>query len=106
MLGEGDDTEGRRIREKYSDFANVDKAYKDLEKYWDDKINKLTIETPSEAMNTMINIWNLYQSEVKCNVFKICIFHRSRWKTGLGYRDTAQDSMTIPHSNPENANRE
>ena len=42
----------------------MDKAYKDLEKYWDDKINKLTIETPSEAMNTMINIWNLYQSEV------------------------------------------
>lgn len=52
MLGEGDDTEGRRIREKYSDFTNVDKAYKNLEKYWNDKINKLTIETPSEAMNT------------------------------------------------------
>ena len=41
MLGEGNDTEGRRIREKYSDFTNVDKAYKNLEKYWNDKINKL-----------------------------------------------------------------
>ena len=24
-----------------------------------------------------------------------------RYSTGLGYRDTAQDAMTIPHSNPE-----
>mgnify|MGYP002560932083 CR=1 FL=1 len=101
MLGEGDDTEGRRIREKYSDFANVDKAYKDLEKYWDDKINKLTIETPSEAMNTMINIWNLYQSEVNVMFSRFASFIEVGGRTGLGYRDTAQDSMTIPHSNPE-----
>lgn len=101
MLGKGDDTEGRRIREKYSDFANVDKAYKDLEKYWDDKINKLTIETPSEAMNTMINIWNLYQSEVNVMFSRFASFIEVGGRTGLGYRDTAQDSMTIPHSNPE-----
>ncbi len=101
MLGEGDDTEGRRRREKYSDFANVDKAYKDLEKYWDDKINKLTIETPSEAMNTMINIWNLYQSEVNVMFSRFASFIEVGGRTGLGYRDTAQDSMTIPHSNPE-----
>ena len=101
MLGEGDDIEGRRIREKYSDFANVDKAYKDLEKYWDDKINKLTIETPSEAMNTMINIWNLYQSEVNVMFSRFASFIEVGGRTGLGYRDTAQDSMTIPHSNPE-----
>lgn len=101
MLGEGDDIEGRRIREKYSDFANVDKAYNDLEKYWDDKINKLTIETPSEAMNTMINIWNLYQSEVNVMFSRFASFIEVGGRTGLGYRDTAQDSMTIPHSNPE-----
>ena len=101
MLGEGDDTEGRRIREKYSDFTNVDKAYKNLEKYWNDKINKLTIETPSEAMNTMINIWNLYQSEVNVMFSRFASFIEVGGRTGLGYRDTAQDSMTIPHSNPE-----
>ena len=99
MLGEGDDTEGRR--EKYSDFTNVDKAYKNLEKYWNDKINKLTIETPSEAMNTMINIWNLYQSEVNVMFSRFASFIEVGGRTGLGYRDTAQDSMTIPHSNPE-----
>ena len=101
MLGEGDDTEGRRIRKKYSDFTNVDKAYKNLEKYWNDKINKLTIETPSEAMNTMINIWNLYQSEVNVMFSRFASFIEVGGRTGLGYRDTAQDSMTIPHSNPE-----
>ena len=24
-------------------------------------------------------------------------------RVGLGYRDTAQDAMMVPHSNPENA---
>ena len=79
----------------------MDKAYKNLEKYWNDKINKLTIETPSEAMNTMINIWNLYQSEVNVMFSRFASFIEVGGRTGLGYRDTAQDSMTIPHSNPE-----
>lgn len=101
MLGEGGDEEGRRIRKKYSDFSNVDKAYDDLAEYWDRKINKLTINTPSEAMNTMINIWNLYQSEVNVMFSRFASFIEVGGRTGLGYRDTAQDSMTIPHSNPE-----
>lgn len=37
------------------------------------------------------------------HVFPFCLFHRSGGRTGLGYRDTAQDAMTIPHSIPENA---
>ena len=62
----------------------MDKAYKDLEKYWDDKINKLTIETPSEAMNTMINIWNLYQSEVNVMFSRFASFIEVGGKNGIG----------------------
>ena len=52
-------------------------------------------------MNTMINIWNLYQSEVNVMFSRFASFIEVGGRTGLGYRDTAQDSMTIPHSNPE-----
>lgn len=101
MLGEGNREKGKEIREKYSNFENVDNSYKQLEGYWADKMSRLQINTPNEGMNTMINIWNLYQSEVNIMFSRFASFIELGGRTGLGYRDTAQDSMTIPHSNPE-----
>lgn len=101
MLGEGNREKGKEIREKYSNFENVDNSYKQLEEYWADKMSRLQINTPNEGMNTMINIWNLYQSEVNVMFSRFASFIELGGRTGLGYRDTAQDSMTIPHSNPE-----
>ena len=101
MLGEGGRDEGRRIRKKYSSFEEVDRSYAELSDYWDKKIRKLYVETPSEAMNTMLNIWTLYQSEINVMFSRFASFIEVGGRTGLGYRDTAQDSMTVPHSNPE-----
>lgn len=101
MLGEGNREAGREMRRKYSDMANVDQAYADLKKYWDDKFAKLQIKTPSEGMNTMINTWNLYQSEINVMFSRFASFIEVGGRVGLGYRDTAQDAMTIPHSNPQ-----
>lgn len=101
MLGEGNYAEGARIREKYSDPAAVDGAYRELAEYWSRKLNKLQIQTPNEGMNTMINTWTLYQSEVNVMFSRFASFIEVGGRTGLGYRDTAQDAMTIPHSNPE-----
>ena len=101
MLGEGNREQGEKIKKKYSDLANVDKAYKQLEEYWKEKLSRLQIKTPNEGMNTMINIWNLYQSEVNIMFSRFASFIEVGGRTGLGYRDTAQDAMTIPHSNPD-----
>ena len=101
MLGEGDRTEGKRVKEKYSDLAAVDRAYDELAAYWDKKLKKLVIDTPSIGMNTMINTWTLYQSEINVMFSRFASFIELGGRTGLGYRDTAQDAMTIPHSNPD-----
>lgn len=100
MMGEGNREEGQRIREKYSNFNVVDKAYEDLAEYWNRKLSKLQIHTPNEGMNTLINTWTLYQSEVNVMFSRFASFIEVGGRTGLGYRDTAQDAMTIPHSNP------
>ena len=100
MLGEGDREQGRKIREKYSDLARVDASYSRMASYWEDKMSRLQVRTPSEAMNTMLNIWTLYQSEINVMFSRFASFIEVGGRTGLGYRDTAQDSMTIPHSNP------
>lgn len=101
MLGEGSREAGKKIREKYSDMANVDAAYAQLREYWENKFAQLQIKTPNEGMNTLINTWNLYQAEVNIMFSRFASFIEVGGRTGLGYRDTAQDAMTIPHSNPE-----
>jgi len=101
MLGEGNREAGSAIREKYSNLDNVDKVYDDLRQYWDSKLSKLQINTPNIGMNTLINIWNIYQAEINIMFSRFASFIEVGGRTGLGYRDTAQDAMTIPHSNPE-----
>lgn len=101
MLGEGNREEGRRMRDKYSDTVAVDKAYADLKAYWANKFNKLQIKTPNPGMNTLINTWTLYQAEINVMFSRFASFIEVGGRTGLGYRDTAQDAMTVPHSNPE-----
>ena len=100
MLGEGNRDTARLIRDKYSDFSTVDKESVRLADFWSEKMNKLQIETPNPGMNTLINIWTLYQAEINVMFSRFASFIEVGGRTGLGYRDTSQDSMTIPHSNP------
>jgi N,N'-diacetylchitobiose phosphorylase len=100
LLGEGNREAGYLMRDKYSDLANVDAAFKELAKFWHMKLSKLQIQTPSEGMNTLINTWNLYQAEINIMFSRFASFIEVGGRTGLGYRDTAQDAMTVPHSNP------
>lgn len=101
MLGEGNRDAGKVMRQKYSDLKQVDQVYTDLKNYWENKFSNLQIHTPNEGMNTLINTWNLYQAEVNVMFSRFASFIEVGGRTGLGYRDTAQDAMTIPHSNPE-----
>ncbi len=101
LLGEGRRSDAYPIRKKYSDPANVDLAAKRLREYWEEKFSRFQIQTPSREMNTMLNTWNLYQAEINILFSRFASFIEVGGRTGLGYRDTAQDAMTIPHSNPE-----
>lgn len=101
MLGEGGRAKGREIKAKYSVLSNVDSEFNALHEYWDKKLNKFQCKTPHEGMNTMLNIWNLYQAETNVVWSRFASFIEVGGRTGLGYRDTAQDVMCVPHTNPE-----
>lgn len=101
MLGEGGRETGAVIREKYSRPGAMEKVYADLRTFWKTKMDKLQIQTPNEGMNTLINTWTLYQAEINVMFSRFASFIEVGGRTGLGYRDTAQDAMTIPHSNPQ-----
>ena len=100
LLGEGGVEAGRRMREKYTP-EHVDGDFRRLADFWDRKLSCLQVKTPNEGMNTELNIWNLYQSEINVMFSRFTSFIEVGGRVGLGYRDTAQDAMCIPHSNPE-----
>lgn len=99
MLGHGRREVGAEVKAKYLTPESRDKALQDLKDFWEEKRQKLQINTPNEDMNTMINIWNLYQAEVNIMFSRFASFIEVGGRTGLGYRDTAQDAMTVLHSN-------
>jgi N,N'-diacetylchitobiose phosphorylase len=101
LLGEGNREQGAAFREKYRESGAVDAAFAALGDFWTQKLDKLQVSTPNEGMNTMLNTWTLYQSEINVMFSRFASFIEVGGRTGLGYRDTAQDAMCVPHSNPE-----
>ena len=101
LLGEGRRENGIRMRQKYADAAAVDHVYSQLKDFWDEKQARMQVRTPDEGMNTLLNIWTLYQAEINVMFSRFASFIEVGGRTGLGYRDTAQDSMMVIHSNPE-----
>ena len=100
LLGEGGVEAGRRMRAKYT-IEKADADFRRLAAFWDDKLSRLQVSTPNEGMNTELNIWNLYQSEINVMFSRFTSFIEVGGRVGLGYRDTAQDAMMVLHSNPE-----
>ena len=100
LLGEGGVQAGKDMRAKYTP-AKVDEDFARTAAFWADKLDCLQVDTPNEGMNTELNIWNLYQSEINVMFSRFTSFIEVGGRVGLGYRDTAQDAMMVPHSNPE-----
>ncbi|CAK2777551.1 N,N'-diacetylchitobiose phosphorylase [Vibrio crassostreae] len=97
-IGKGN---GERLREKYQNTANVDAAFQGIKDHWDERCNKFQVKSPNEGLDTMINTWTLYQAETCVVWSRFASFIEVGGRTGLGYRDTAQDAISVPHANPQ-----
>ena len=71
-----------------------------LSEYWKSKASMFQCATPNPGMNSMVNTWTLYQSETCVVWSRFASFVEVGGRTGLGYRDTSQDVMAVPHTNP------
>ncbi len=100
MLGVGPRATGKEIKAKYSVPAAVDAAFEALKAYWQEKLNVFQCKTPNEGLDTMTNIWTLYQAETCVVWSRFASLVEVGGRTGLGYRDTSQDVMSVVHTNP------
>ncbi len=97
LLGTGNAAVAKAVRAKYTPAA-IDKALADLARYWEEKLSVLQVNTPNAEMNRSLNLWNLYQSQVNVTFSRFASFIEVGGRTGLGYRDTSQDVMCVPHT--------
>jgi N,N'-diacetylchitobiose phosphorylase len=100
MLGIGPRATGAEMQAKYSDSAAVDQAFAVLKAYWAAKLDRFQCRTPHAGLNTMVNTWNLYQAETCVVWSRFASFVEVGGRTGLGYRDTSQDVLSVAHTNP------
>ncbi len=103
-LGRGRGEAAEAARRKYPP-AECGRALADLRRFWDEKLSVLQVNTPHGNMNRSLNIWNLYQSEINVLFSRFSSFIEVGGRTGLGYRDTAQDAMCVPGAEPEMCRR-
>ncbi len=101
VLGEGGIAAGRVLVARYANPEAADVQYAKLASFWFRRLHSMQVETPDAGMNELLNTWTLYQSEINVLFSRFSSFIEVGGRTGLGYRDTAQDAMCIPAAEPD-----
>jgi N,N'-diacetylchitobiose phosphorylase len=95
--------EGKKIREEFSQPGKVQKEFETLKQYWHSMLEGLTVDTPDPELNSMMNMWNPYNSLITYAWSRAASLIYSGERDGLGYRDTVQDLLGVIHNIPEQA---
>lgn len=89
---------------KYRDHQQVDDAFLALAKDWRDYLDTLLVETPDEAMNTMLNLHNPRQCHTTKNWSRyLSMYQLGYGARGIGFRDSSQDILGIVTHMPDQA---
>jgi cellobiose phosphorylase len=91
----------KTVISKYLLNANVEKAFGDLQDYWNGLLDRLQVFTPDEHTNRMVNIWNAYQVMVTFNLSRSASYFESGIGRGMGFRDSNQDLLGFMHMIPK-----
>lgn len=83
---------------------NVLIAFEALKEFWDEHLDVMSIHTPSESMNSMINIHNPKQCYTTKNWSRyLSLYQLGLGARGIGIRDSSQDTMGMISQKPEEA---
>jgi cellobiose phosphorylase len=88
---------------KYQTDADVDKAFAELNTYWDGLLSKYTVKSSNDKVDRMVNIWNQYQCMVTFNMSRSASYYESGIGRGMGFRDSCQDLLGFVHLIPDRA---
>ena len=88
---------------KYQSDADVEKAFAELNTYWNELLSKYTVKSSNDKVDRMVNIWNQYQCMVTFNMSRSASYYESGIGRGMGFRDSCQDLLGFVHLIPDRA---
>ena len=89
--------------DRYKTDADVDKAFAELNEYWNGLLSKYTLKSSNDKVDRMVNIWNQYQCMVTFNMSRSASYYESGIGRGMGFRDSCQDLLGFVHLIPDRA---
>ena len=101
ILGQKDNAQANEILASYETAGKVNQEVAELKSFWHGKLENFQVQTPSDAFNNMINVWNAYQCFITFIWSRAASFVYCGLRNGYGYRDTVQDIQGIIHLDPE-----
>ncbi len=96
-------TKAYAMIEKVANPAGVQKAFDELNEYWNNLLTQYRVEHPDEKLSRMVNIWNQYQCMVTFNMSRSASYFESGIGRGMGFRDSNQDLLGFVHQIPDRA---
>lgn len=72
-----------------------EKSFKALKEQWDGFLSHVQCELPDKNAERMVNIWNPYQAERNFQFSRNISYYATGTFRGVGYRDTAQDILSM-----------
>ncbi|HUW59249.1 MAG TPA: hypothetical protein VMZ92_21625, partial [Planctomycetota bacterium] len=86
--------ERRKLIRRYSDPANVEKAFRKNRAHWERLIEQIHVKTPDAIFDRTVNVRLKYQTWM-------CILWCRSGSLRFGYRDILQDSRGVLAANPD-----
>lgn len=104
LVGMKDRAETAELMARYADPANIcAQELAELKAHWHSQLENFQINTPSAAMNSMVNTWHAYNCFMTFTWSRAASFIYCGLRNGYGYRDTVQDIQGVIHLAPEQA---
>ncbi|MDP1545527.1 MAG: glucoamylase family protein [Anaerolineales bacterium] len=99
LIGEGKDRdESLKLIGQIQSSAEVEAVWQSVQQKWDEILNVITVETPDQSMNIMLNRWLMYQT-LACRLWGRTALYQS--SGAFGFRDQLQDVMALLHTRPD-----
>ncbi len=93
LIGEtASETDSRGLIERFAQTAAVEAAFEQSRGSWSELAGAVQIETPSRALDTMVNGWLPYQN-LSCRLWGRSAYYQSGG--AYGFRDQLQDSAAF-----------
>ena len=83
----------RPVIDRWLRPATVAEGFRQLRESWSSLLSVLTVDTPDDDTNRMVNIWNPYQCMVTFNMSRSVSLFESGISRGIGFRDSCQDLL-------------